>query len=74
MPRGVGSTSTRRLLIEGIYQRWVPIPEARGDQLVLDFIKEVEELVAAALDDFRQQVEAEARLTVDTMSAVERQV
>lgn len=61
MPRGLGSTSTRRLLIEGIYQRWVPIPEARGDQLVLEFIKEVEDLVSAALDEFRQQVEAEAR-------------
>lgn len=61
MPRGLGSTATRRLLIEGIYQRWVPIPEARGDQLVLEFIKEIEELVNAALHEFRQQVEAEAR-------------
>lgn len=61
MPRGLGSTATRRLLIEGIYQRWVPIPEARGDQLVLEFIKEIEDLVNAALHEFRQQVEAEAR-------------
>lgn len=61
MPRGLGSTSTRRLLIEGIYQRWVPIPEARGDQLVLEFINEVEGLVNSALHEFRQQVEAEAR-------------
>lgn len=63
MPRGLGSTSTRRLLIEGIYQRWVPIPQARGDQLVLEFIKEVEVLVNAALDEFRQQVQDEARST-----------
>lgn len=60
-PRGLGSTSARRLLIEGIYQRWVPIPEARGDQLVLNFINEVEGLVNTALHEFRQQVEAEAR-------------
>lgn len=61
LPRGAGSTATRRLLIEGIYQRWVPIPEARGDQLVLEFIKEIEELVDAALREFRQQVEVEAK-------------
>lgn len=66
MPRGLGSTSTRRLLIEGIYQRWVPIPEARGDQLVLEFINEVEGLVNSALHEFSKQVETEARSAAAT--------
>jgi hypothetical protein len=53
-PRGAGSTTTRRIRIEGIYQRWVPIPESRGDQAVIDFMQEVEQVVNTALDEFRQ--------------------
>jgi ethanolamine utilization protein EutP (predicted NTPase) len=53
-PRGAGSTTTRRIRIEGIYQRWVPIPESRGDQAVIDFMQEVQQVVNTALDEFRQ--------------------
>ena len=60
MPRGTGSTITRRIRIEGIYQRWVPIPESRGDQAVVDFMKEMEHAVNTALQEFEAQVKAEA--------------
>ena len=63
IPRGAGSTITRRIRIEGIYQRWVPIPDARGDLTVLDFVREVEQVVTVALADFRAQVEAKTNST-----------
>jgi hypothetical protein len=56
MPRGAGSTSTRRIRIEGIFQRQVPIPDARGDKTVIEFMKEIEGLVQTALDEFEAQV------------------
>ncbi|WP_334187827.1 hypothetical protein [Noviherbaspirillum sp.] len=59
VPRGAGSTIERRIRIEGIYQRWVPIPDARGDLAVVDFINEVETVVTMALDDYRAQAVAE---------------
>jgi GTPase Era involved in 16S rRNA processing len=59
VPRGSGSTITRRIRIEGIYQRWVPIPESRGDQAVVDFMNEMEQVVKAALQEFEAQVKAE---------------
>jgi GTPase Era involved in 16S rRNA processing len=59
-PRGTDSTITRRILIEGIYERWVPIPESRGDQAVLDFIEEMERLVRTALDEFEGRVRVAA--------------
>lgn len=61
VPRGTGSTTTRRIRIEGIYQRWVPIPESRGDQAVVDFMKEMEQVVGAALKEFEVQVKEEAQ-------------
>jgi hypothetical protein len=64
VPRGTGSTSTRRIRIEGIYERWVPIPDARGDQSVVDFMNEMEEVVRTALDEFEAQVKAEAQKAV----------
>lgn len=48
MPRGTGSTITRRIRIEG-HQRWVPIPESRNDQAVVDFMNEMEHAVNKAL-------------------------
>lgn len=59
IPRGLGSTSTRRSLIEGIFQRQVPIPNARGDLTVIDFMKEIEEIVETSLEDLQKQVQAE---------------
>ena len=61
VPRGTGSTITRRIRIEGIYQRWVPIPESRGDQAVVDFMNEMEHAVNTALKGFEAEVSAEAQ-------------
>jgi tRNA A37 threonylcarbamoyladenosine biosynthesis protein TsaE len=61
VPRGTGSTITRRIRIEGIYQRWVPIPESRGDKAVVDFMNEMEQVVNVALQEFETQVKAEAQ-------------
>ena len=62
-PRGAGSTITRRIRIEGIYQRWVPIPDSRGDQAVVEFMSEMEHAVNTALADFEAQVKAEAGMS-----------
>ncbi|MEO8155139.1 MAG: hypothetical protein ABI605_18890 [Rhizobacter sp.] len=64
VPRGAGSSITRRIRIEGIYQRWVPIPESRGDQAVVDFMSEMEQAVNSALRDFEAEVRAEAHTGV----------
>lgn len=60
VPRGAGSTITRRIRIEGIYQRWVPIPDARGDLAVLDFVREVEQAVTTALVEFKAKIASDA--------------
>jgi hypothetical protein len=60
IPRGTGSTKTRQIRIEGIYERWVPIPDARGDETVVEFMEDVEKLVKAALEEFEVEVKAEA--------------
>jgi hypothetical protein len=59
-PRGTGSTITRRIRIEGIFQRQVPIPDARGDKIVVDFMKEIKDAVESALNEFEAQVANEA--------------
>ena len=59
-PRGAGSTITRRIRIEGIYQRQVPIPDARGDKTVVEFMTEMEHVVATSLAEFEAQVTVEA--------------
>lgn len=51
-PRGTGSTRTRKILIEGIYERWVPVPTSRGDQAVIEFRNELQSLVQKALEEF----------------------
>lgn len=53
IPRGDGSTLTRRLRIETIYQRQVPIPDARGDANVVEFMAEIEKVIDAALDSLQ---------------------
>jgi len=59
IPRGAGSTVTRRIRIESIYERWVPIPDARGDQAVVAFMDEIESVVESALTEFEAWVKAE---------------
>lgn len=53
--RGRGSTFERRLRIEGIYEHSVPIPDARGDRVVFEFLNEVKNVVLDAV----RHVEAE---------------
>lgn len=64
VPRGTGSTATRRIRIEGIYQRQVPIPDSRGDETVIEFMNEMEHAVRTALTEFEIQVKAEAQKDV----------
>ncbi len=52
---------TRRIRIEGIYQRQVPIPDARGDETVVEFMNEMEHAVRTALAEFEIQVKGEAQ-------------
>jgi len=54
--RGTGSTYDRRLRIENIYERWVPIPDARGDRLVVDFLTQIKKVVMDAIQQVEEQV------------------
>lgn len=54
--RGAGSTFDRRMRIEGIYQRWVPIPDARGDRSLFEFLHEVKAVVLGAVAAVEQEV------------------
>lgn len=54
--RGTGSTFERKMRIEGIYERWVPVPDARGDRVVFEFLNEVKDVVIAAVDGVEQEV------------------
>ena len=56
--RGSGSTFERRMRIEGIYERWVPVPDARGDRLVYDFLNEVKDVVLSSVSAVEQEVRA----------------
>jgi hypothetical protein len=56
--RGAGSTFERRMRIEGIYERWVPIPDARGDELVYDFLNEIKSVVMDSVKAVEQEVNA----------------
>ena len=56
--RGAGSTFDRRMRIEGIYERWVPVPDARGDRLVSDFLNEVKKVVVDAVNQVEEEVRA----------------
>lgn len=47
--RGARSTFTRRLQIENLYEQWVPIPDARGDQSVYAFLDEVKVVIQEVL-------------------------
>lgn len=55
--RGPGSTFDRKMRVEGIYERWVPIPDARGDVTALEFMDEVKTLLTAAISDVQTAVE-----------------
>jgi hypothetical protein len=57
--RGGGSTRDRRNSVESIYARWVPIPTGIGDADAEDFLNDVKSKVVAAIDNVRQEVEAQ---------------
>jgi GTPase Era involved in 16S rRNA processing len=57
--RGRGSTLERRLRIEGIYERYVPVPDSRADKGVQEFLDEVKAVVQAAIEQVRQDVSKE---------------
>jgi ethanolamine utilization protein EutP (predicted NTPase) len=56
--RGHGSTFDRRMRIEVIYERWVPIPDARGDRAVFEFLREMKEVVIGEVAAVKKEVHA----------------
>ncbi|MBE9516903.1 MAG: hypothetical protein IME93_07975 [Proteobacteria bacterium] len=54
--RGTGSTFERRQRISGIYAKYVPIPDAKGDKLVFEFLSEIKGIVMQAIDGIEQEV------------------
>ena len=44
--------------IESIYERGVPVPDARGDRLVAEFLAEVKKLVMDAVKAVEDEVKA----------------
>jgi hypothetical protein len=57
--RGNGSTLDRRNTVESIYARWVPIPTGIGDANAEGFLNEVKSKVVMAIDNVREEVEAQ---------------
>jgi hypothetical protein len=60
--RGTGSTFDRKMKIEALYERWVPIPANEADDMqhVQEFIDAVKHLVTAAIDTTRNALVAES--------------
>lgn len=54
--RGSGSTFERRQRINNIYAQYVPIPDARGDKLVFDFLNEIKKVVMNAINEIENEV------------------
>ena len=55
--RGTGSTIDRKLAVESIYARWVPIPRSAGDSASQEFLSEVKPVVSGAIDAIRAEVQ-----------------
>ncbi len=56
--RGKDSTFERRMRIEGIYERWIPVPDARGDRLAFEFLNEVKGIVLSSVSEVEREVRA----------------
>jgi hypothetical protein len=56
--KGPGSTYERRTEVEGIYERWVPIPHSGSDYGTQEFLDEVKEIVYAAVKAVSSEIEA----------------
>jgi len=57
--RGDGTTYDRKLKVEAIYERWVPVPRVDGDEYVLDFAESLRTLVVSAIDVAKQRAQAQ---------------
>jgi len=57
--RGKGTTYDRKMKVEGIYERWAPIPTSEGDEYVQEFIEELKGLVTNAIDTTRTSLDAQ---------------
>ena len=59
--RGTGSTFDRKLKIEALYERWVPIPANEADDMqhVQEFIDTIKQLVKSAIDTTRDDLVSE---------------
>ncbi len=66
--RGTGSTFERRMRIEGIYERWVPVPNARGDRLVFEFMNDVKVVVLGAVGIIEQEVHSAKDLGIAVLN------
>lgn len=57
MPKdGRGSTKLRASSIESLYEYWIPIPSATGDQEVQEFINEIKILVKGSIDEVKKEI------------------
>jgi hypothetical protein len=55
--QGAGTTKIRANRIEGIFERFVPVPNAASvDRQVWDFLDEVKEVVNKAIDEIKQEI------------------
>lgn len=54
--RGAGSTYQRHLLMNNIYIKAVPIPDARGDEITDKFLAEIKEFVVKAIAKVQEQI------------------
>jgi hypothetical protein len=65
--RGSGSTLDRKMKIEALYERWVPIPANEADDMqhVQEFIDTVKRLVKSAIDTTRDTLASEAVIGSD---------
>lgn len=57
--RGYGSTFDRSQLISNIFAQYVPIPDARGDLLAFEFLKEIKDIVMSATSEIEKEVETQ---------------
>ena len=57
--QGNGTTRVRAHIIEGIFEKFVPVPDAASvDQQVWEFLDEVKGIVLKAIDEIKQEITA----------------
>ena len=56
--RGPGSTFSRKVTVESVYERWVPIPTSSRDEVAQEFLNDVKTVVDEAIKLIRAEVEA----------------